>query len=201
MGTMAPSAGPTARRTDPTRRDRIVAATLDLIAERGVSSVSYRALAEMVDVPLGSMTYHFPSRDELLFMAFSRFADDQFSILDQAMTDLDPDEDPRERLIGVIVIVADRAHIRREMAILAELYAVSIREERYAALTRDWMLRARDAIARHFDDGDAYLLDAVQEGLGLHRYFNPEHVDEALVRRAIETLAPQRPDQARTPPE
>ena len=45
------------RRTEPQRRDRILAATLDTIEERGLSGATYRTIAAAADVPLGSMTY------------------------------------------------------------------------------------------------------------------------------------------------
>ena len=52
--------------TDPRRRERILAAALDLIAEEGVAGVSHRKIAARAGVPLGSMTYHFTGIDELL---------------------------------------------------------------------------------------------------------------------------------------
>ena len=63
------------RRTDPDRRDRLIQVTLDLIAESGVAGISHRKIAAAADVPLGSMTYHFTSMDELLREAFTRFAE------------------------------------------------------------------------------------------------------------------------------
>lgn len=61
------------RRTDPERRARIIDATLDMIAQHGVASITHRkiAAAAAADVPLGSMTYHFAGMQELLKDAFS----------------------------------------------------------------------------------------------------------------------------------
>ena len=39
---------------------------LEVIIARGVAGATYRLIAEAADVPLGSMTYHFTSRDELV---------------------------------------------------------------------------------------------------------------------------------------
>ena len=64
----------TQRRFDPERRDRIIAAALDVIAESGVAGASHRKIAARADVPLGSMTYHFTGMDEVLREAFTRFA-------------------------------------------------------------------------------------------------------------------------------
>ena len=70
----ASPAATTQRRYDPGRRDRIINACLDVIAETGVAGTSHRKVAEAADVPLGSMTYHFSGMNELLHEAFSRFA-------------------------------------------------------------------------------------------------------------------------------
>ena len=58
---------------DPQRRARIIAATLDLIADEGVAGVSHRKIAARAGVPLGSMTYHFDGIDDLLREAFRHF--------------------------------------------------------------------------------------------------------------------------------
>ena len=101
----------------------------------------------------------------------------------------DPDEDPREQLVR-IVLTDDGL---RDRVLLAELYVLSFREERYAELTRDWMRRARDAISPRVSGVSGVspaVLDAVQEGLGLHRYFLPEEYPEDVVRATFDALIP-----------
>lgn len=176
------------RRNDPERRARIIAATLDVIVDRGVRGTTYRTVSEVADVPLGSMTYHFPSRDDLVFAAFENFADDLFSPLDESMTGLAGGEDPRERLVRMIV--ADDRDRRRDMILLMELYVLAFRDERYADLMRQWMHRARAAIARNFPLASAPVIDAVQEGIGLHRSLLPQDYPEDVVRRTLHALLP-----------
>ena len=55
------------------RREKILDATLALIAEGGVDSVSHRRVAEAARVPLGSTTYYFESREHLLREAFGHY--------------------------------------------------------------------------------------------------------------------------------
>jgi DNA-binding transcriptional regulator YbjK len=176
------------RRTEPQRRDRILDVTLEIIEERGLSGATYRTIAEAADVPLGSMTYHFPSREELVFTAFERFATDLFPPLDECMEDLEPDEDPRERLVQMTV--ADSRDGKRDLVLLAELYVLAIRDERYAELMRQRMRRAKDAIARHIHGVSGHVIDAVQEGVGLQRYFMPREFTEDVVRRTLHALIP-----------
>jgi DNA-binding transcriptional regulator YbjK len=54
-----------ARRTEPGRRDRLVETVLNLIARDGVAGATYRAVAAAADMPIGSMTHHFPTRDDM----------------------------------------------------------------------------------------------------------------------------------------
>ncbi|MHA6513814.1 TetR/AcrR family transcriptional regulator [Tessaracoccus sp. Z1128] len=175
----------TARRHDPERRDRIIAATLDLIAEHGVAGATYRTIAVAADVPLGSMTYHFPNRDDLIFAAFERFADESFSPLDRAMDA--SGADPREALTRLVLEDDDDA---RTKILLAELYVLAFRHPRYADLMRQWMGRSRDAIARRVEGISARVVDAIQEGLGLQRWLAPGEVTEDDVRRVFAALIP-----------
>jgi DNA-binding transcriptional regulator YbjK len=175
------------RRTEPGRRDRLIDVTLEVIADRGLAGATYRTVADLARVPLGSMTYHFPSRDDLVFAAFERFANDSFSSLDDAVADSAPDADVRERLVRMIV--ADTRGRQRDRVLLAELYVLAFRDERYAELMRRWMRRAKTAIERQVDGVSGHVIDAVQEGLTLQRYFLPEEFSEDIVRSALLALS------------
>jgi len=52
-------------------------------------------------------------------------------------------------------------------------------------ITNAWMGRSRAALHRHFDPVTARMLDALIEGLTLHRALDTESQDDALVRTAI----------------
>lgn len=51
------------------RREAIVAAAADLLAREGVDALTHRAAAREAGVPLGSTTYYFADRDELVAAA------------------------------------------------------------------------------------------------------------------------------------
>lgn len=51
----------------------ILDATLRVIAAEGVDAVRYRRVAEAAGVPLGTVSYHFTTREELIRAAFSHF--------------------------------------------------------------------------------------------------------------------------------
>ena len=58
---------------DPHRREKILQATLDTIAEHGIHAVTHRKIATCAGVPLGSMTYYFDGMEPLLEEAFTWF--------------------------------------------------------------------------------------------------------------------------------
>ena len=55
------------------RRELILDTTLRMIATGGVDSVTHRRVAEAADIPLGSTTYYFDSREHLLREAFDHY--------------------------------------------------------------------------------------------------------------------------------
>jgi AcrR family transcriptional regulator len=60
-------------------RDQILHATLRLIGEQGIGAVTNRAVAKSAGVSLGSLTYHFPSQEELLREALRTFVDTEIA--------------------------------------------------------------------------------------------------------------------------
>lgn len=56
------------------RRTALLAATLRVVARDGPAAASHRAVASEADVPLGSTTYYFASRDDMLVEALRHAA-------------------------------------------------------------------------------------------------------------------------------
>lgn len=185
-----------ARRSDPDRRERILDAVLDVIAEHGVAGVTYRAVADAADVPLGSMTYHFAGMDELLREAFGRFAGTVAARFEVRMAQVDPgDRDGAARAVADIVL-HDVFTEARDQVLAHELYTLAARDPGYRDLTNTWMRRCRAALERCFDPTTARLLDAMIEGMSIHRALDNEPHDDAdtveAVRRLV-TAADDRP--------
>jgi TetR/AcrR family transcriptional regulator, regulator of biofilm formation and stress response len=155
------------RRTDPDRRDRIIDACLDVVVAVGVSGASHRKIAEAADVPLGSMTYHFTGMDELLREAFTRFAVEVSDGFERAMAAARDADEARRAVVGLIT--ADTMTARRHLVLTHELYTLAAREPAFRDITNAWMGRSRDALERHFDPTTARVLDALIEGLTIHR--------------------------------
>ncbi|MCD0442973.1 TetR family transcriptional regulator [Glycomyces sp. A-F 0318] len=179
---------PAGRRFDPDRRDRIIDACLDVIAESGVAGTSHRRVAAAADVPLGSMTYHFSGMDQLLREAFARFAASVGDGFEAAMAAADGPE-AAER--AVVAIITDTVFDdRRSLVLTHELYTLAAREPAFRELTNAWMARSRAALERHFDPATARMVDALIEGLTIHRALDTEPHDPAIVAEAVRRIVP-----------
>ncbi|MFG2265773.1 TetR/AcrR family transcriptional regulator [Streptomyces sp. NPDC048720] len=169
--------------TDPERRARILDATLDLIAEEGIARVSHRKVAARAGVPLGSMTYHFGGMDEVLREAFGRFTDHIVAVFDDHLSaPADPGE-ARQAVADLVHALSEGD--RRDLVLTQELYTLAARHPAYRELTHEWMRRSRVHLEKHFDAGTARQLDALIEGLTLHRALSPRPHDRALTLEAI----------------
>jgi len=183
-----------ARRHDPDRRERILDACLQVIGEVGVAGASTRRIAAAADVPLGSITYHFSDVDELLRESFERFThrvSDRFEVHLARAADID---EAREAVVHLIAV--DLPADPDELVLTHELYTLAARDPGYRRLTHEWMARSRRALERHFDPGTARLVDALIEGLTIHRALDTEPHDLDEVVRAVDliTRAPAQPE-------
>ncbi|MFF1277099.1 TetR/AcrR family transcriptional regulator [Streptomyces marokkonensis] len=169
--------------TDPHRRDRILAATLDLIAEEGVAGVSHRKIAARARVPLGSMTYHFTGIDGLLLEAFTGYADHVVTVFERHLADATTPDQAREAVTDLIHTLSEGP--RRDLILTQELYTLAARHEPYRVLSRRWMRRSRDLLEHHFPPPTARRLDAFIEGLTLHRALDDNPPDRTLTREAV----------------
>ena len=136
------------------RKQRIIDACLNVIADKGVAGTTHRAVATA-------------ARDDLIHQAFEQFMKQAAQRFEQR---LNATKTSREAIEAVLVtITADLLGTQRDMAINLELYAAAARDDSYRAITSEWMGRTQAALARHFDARTTRLIDAMIEGITLHR--------------------------------
>ncbi len=173
------------RPNDPERRDRIIDACLEVIARVGVAGTSHRKVAAQAKVPLGAMTYYFAGMSDLLQASFTRFATTISDRFERRMATVDSEDAARAAVVAIIV--ADVFPDNRELVLSHELYTLAARDPAYRSITSAWMRRSRAALERHFDPETARMLDALIEGLTIHRALDaeardPQEVEEAVAR-------------------
>lgn len=87
------------------KRRQILAAAVRVIGTGGLTSLTHRAVAEAAGVPLGSMTYYFRDRDELI---------------DQTMAYAVAIE--QERMAGIVDRVTGEPSVEASVALLTEIF-------------------------------------------------------------------------------
>jgi len=150
------------RRHDPERRDRIIDACLDTIAEHGVAGTSHRRVA----------ADHAAERVE------RRTA--EATTLEQALAGFEANIDE------------DVFDTERNLVITLELYTLAARRPEFREITSRWMSRTRACLAPHVDPETASLLDAMNEGLTIHRALHLEEPLPHLAREGVARLSRRR---------
>ena len=122
---------------DERTRD-ILEATLRLVAAGGVDAVRYREVAAAAGVPLGTVSYHYASRQELLRAAFTHFLEENTRALMalRARFTAERLEDVAEYFIEVAR--ADLADPGRRVVAEYELIVYAARDEVVAAALDRW---------------------------------------------------------------
>lgn len=163
------------------RRRLILRAALELIEKHGVDAVTHRAVGAASDVPLGSVTYYFPTRDGLLCETLELWVADEVERLERLADSIEAEQlSPREGAArwGELLRGNDPHQVAQfELYIQAsrmpELRAAAAAafaayERVAAAALRAVGLREQDA-AR-----SAALFVALADGMGLRRLAEPD---------------------------
>lgn len=134
------------RRYDPDRRQRLVDAAVEVVAERGIAALSHRAVAAAANVPLGSTTYHFTSLDDLLVAALQQASDTWLAELDTWEREL-PQNAPFtvELATHIERMVADE---RGRLTLEYELYVAALRHERLRPIAARYLDRLAEILGR-----------------------------------------------------
>lgn len=183
------------------RREQILEAALRVIGRSGRESVTHRAVAEEAGVPLGSTTYYFDSRDDLLGQALEHVAANEverYGRLGEELLDVKSGRELADRLISELVAAAeDRVAYIAEY----ELWLEAGRRPDLREAAQSWcdaeqrsVAGALEALGSSDPRADASIVVAALDGLGervLAREEDPARAANELrpeLRRLIERL-------------
>ena len=163
-----------------------MASALEVLARDGVAGITHRAVATAADVPLGSVTYHFTTLDDLVQHAFEAHVEELASRFEARLASCGDGDDLIDTIASAIT--DDLAGLPNELAVTYELYGGAVRRPATRRLTQRWMERAEDALAEHFDRTTARLVDVVVEGLMVRTSIAQQPMSKDEVR-ALLTMA------------
>ncbi len=156
------------------RRQVILRAALAVIARRGIGAVTHRSVAEEAGVPLGSLTYWFASKDDLLREALLRFVEDEATRLERVgamLTDDLAPEEIAERFAEVLAAGDPQEQVAQFELYLEAALNRALREaaaECFRAYERVTVLALRAAGVADPEETAAVFV-SLADGLGLRR--------------------------------
>ncbi|WP_240539217.1 hypothetical protein [Bifidobacterium sp. SO1] len=124
---------------------------------------------------------------DLLHQAFDQYAQqciDRFAARMAVATDAD------EACAAITehIAGADLLGSQRELNINLEFYTLAAREPSYRDIAERWMAASRAQIERFFDPATAMLIDALIEGLTLHRALGTTPIDPRLIAEGVRRM-------------
>lgn len=155
-----------------------------VIVAGGLAALTHRAVADEAKVPLGSTTYYFADRNDLLVAAMevaikaerrliARYVDATEGTLPQRLANF------------LAAQTANKASRDRQRAAY-ELYIVAARSKSLRKISAQWDAVLRDAIASRCDKETARYLYAVVCGLALEAAVADVHITAAVAARLLE---------------
>jgi DNA-binding transcriptional regulator YbjK len=181
-----------ARRFDPDRRNRIANAALEVVSKWGVEGLTHRRVAEKAGVPLGSITYHFSSLEDLLAVAIDLAADRNRAFWERWTQALPAKPDLAQELTTLLVEVFSTKERHRSIVQL-ELYLAALRRPALRATSAAWGKVISNALVKHTDGITARALALMLDSLAIEALISaqPPSRDEvvAMFRRILSTSA------------
>jgi TetR/AcrR family transcriptional regulator, regulator of biofilm formation and stress response len=173
------------------RHRALLDAALEIIGREGIDAVSHRRVAELAKVPLGSTTYYFASREDMLVQALEYYARGEIAELKRVFED-PATGDLIDRLIAMAVPQLGEGRWRA----LAQyaLFQESARREELRPIVQEWnqawlevLSAALAALGRRGDEVEARMALGMLDGLLLAGLALPqERYVEDVFRPALE---------------
>ena len=161
-------------------RARILAAALAEASESGIHETSVAAIAERAGVAIGSLNYHFGSREELLRELMTSLTADLLARLHATDTDDGRDFFERERA-GLLAYLE---HLRAHPAFLRLADEIELHEPRlYRRAVADWLDRIAGRIRAGIARGDLRPMDETEIAAQAHFMLGASQALDHRVRR------------------
>lgn len=157
-------------------RERILHATLHVIAEQGVGAVSNRRVATAAGVALGSLTYHFPSQTTLLRESLLLHVAEEVARLEEVAAELRASEATAADAAAEVERVVRRSADKVEPIAELELHLQAARDPELREASRrcfgayeDFAAAALEALGVPQPERHAPAIVGLLSGLALRR--------------------------------
>jgi DNA-binding transcriptional regulator YbjK len=203
---------PATRPRGAARREALLEAALEVVAQAGPEAVTHRRVAEVAELPLASTTYWFSSKDELLAAALAHAAARDIARLRAAAAELAarPPSSPAQladELVELLLAPLEEGlrDSRRSLIAAYSLWFEAARRPALQAIARRWTAAYREAAAELLaragsaqPSGDAEILIGAADGLSMTRLAEGESGSlRPRLRRLVRALLEHPPAEPR----
>ena len=193
--TTTPAPGRGERPQGNARRLLLLQTTLRLIADEGIDAVSHRSVAEAAGVPLGSTTYWFSSRQDMLRQALEHFARLEIESLREHLGAVLGRHLSRKRLVNEFtdLLAPQLGQARWRTVAQYAFLNEAARQPELEPVCREWTLAWHEALVEMFSslgtrepELEARMFLAMLDGLLLEQLATPdEDPRENVIRPAL----------------
>ena len=181
---------PTRRRRDPVaRKQAIVDAAAEIVAEQGPAGLSHRSVATRAQVPLGSTTQYFDSLQDMRAAALERMAQDlEDDLASLAVAIADTGDIAAAIATWLHAYLTDEAALRSDVV----LSSAVVLDPTLRHLARQWTADVTAMLSPHIGAAAALAVSMYADGATWHAALHdtPLGVDElADAIRALLTLS------------
>jgi DNA-binding transcriptional regulator YbjK len=166
-----------------------------LIADQGIDAVSHRSVADAAGVPLGSTTYWFSSRQDMLRQALEHFARMEIETLREHLAGVLGKRLSRQRLVDEFadLLVPQLGEARWRTVAQYALMQEAARQPELQEVCREWTQAWQEALSEMFTSLgarspmlEARMFLAMLDGLLLEQLAAPdEDVEHNVIRPAL----------------
>jgi DNA-binding transcriptional regulator YbjK len=157
-----------------------------VVGRDGVEALTHRAVAEEADVPLGSTTYHFADKDDLLRSAVELAKDTNRDMLEQTIAGFAPERDLAGAMARLVEVLTGPDRERLELDY--ELYLAARRRPALAEVARGWIDDCYEMTRRRTDEGTAAALAYAFEGMLVQSIVRGEPLSVAAVEPVLRRI-------------
>lgn len=157
-------------------------ATLQVITETGVKSVTHRKVCAAANLSLGTVNYHYADLNQLLLDAFSSYVDEVSAKYEGSFPSVHDDEDLADAVLRLIAALSEDT---KSAILMWELYAEAGRDKVYRRLVRKWSKRAKSGVEQFCAPTTATALEALWDGTVMQRILGDAHLCDDDLRDVI----------------
>lgn len=148
------------------RRQRIISSAHELVRENGVADISFRDISTRSGVALGSLTYHYKNRIDLV-RDVAMFSKDRFLERFAAAVDSGSGEEDFAQDLANLLELLTVTH-REQLFADYEFFLYCINNEGLEDIAAEWSTKSMQLLRKRTNETTADMLNLLVEGMILH---------------------------------